>query len=1017
MSTVYELLPPGGLDQSIVLAVLVGVWVALLFTETLGWVFVGLVVPGYLASVLVVQPTTAAVIVAESVVTYGVARALAYALAPTAVWAPFFGRDRFFLIVVASVLVRQHDQLWLLPELATWFEDQLALSLPPVREFYSIGLVLVPLTANLLWKPGALRGLGQLTVVTGLTYLALSGVLLEYTNLSLSSFELLYEDTALDFLGNAKSYVLLLTTAAVAARFNLRYGWDFGGILVPALLGLLWFTPTEMVITVGEALVLWMATLAVLRFTPLGRWNLEGPRKIALVFTLSVVLKWLLSLGVGDRLIGLRPRDLFGFGYLLSSLLALRMLQKKSARKVLLPTLVTALCGWLLGSVIGFFLDLVAPLVTTPPAGPQVASQRLLRSPLGAMALARVQAELAPPDPPALPSAVRVQHADAWAAIAAWTLAPDEDREHTAREVALRADLVIVPLAESGGPRRGYAVLGAERGGATGQGLGVVWPGAPGLVIVVPRPVSEAPAAEVAALLASAIDARAVLVAERDLRRVDDDRLARARERLAPGGDLELRGDSSALRGRPVLHVEKELPANLDLRALGPEPPQLEWSEPPALEGLEWGRGERVVLRVHPDDLRAVLAAAGPGRRSAPALLPWLGARERGPVLRPLGPAAAPSSAELVFLERRVAAPLLAGATGESLAIAGRMAGLIDHVVWDIQTCGVGPCRALTESSRPLAAGWGTLVVAAGASGLVVEAPHAADEPGTGRLAAELWAASGGRALVIGGAAAALGPHAPVQALHQAAVSARPGAAVVQIRGLGARARISDAVVVGLGQPVLDPRELPPVFSDLFLPEGPLGWVPARTLADGSPELAPLAGSGNAQLEFAAALAGAPAAVLWFPPALRRAYAPHDPCAELARLAMLELTTPGCVPTDEVAALATTARANPMSAPDEVDEAEGMGFEAALERVERYADNGDLHLLRSVTAAGWSLRAGLGQTTGRAFVVLARRRGARALVWLGPAVGGRELLKGSPLRWHRSLWSRARSQILGEVAK
>jgi hypothetical protein len=101
-----------------VLAVLLGVWVTLLFTETLGWVFVGLVVPGYLASVLVVQPTTAAVIVAEALVTYWLARGLAYGLAPTRVWQPFFGRDRFFLIVVASVLVRQHDQLWLLPALS-----------------------------------------------------------------------------------------------------------------------------------------------------------------------------------------------------------------------------------------------------------------------------------------------------------------------------------------------------------------------------------------------------------------------------------------------------------------------------------------------------------------------------------------------------------------------------------------------------------------------------------------------------------------------------------------------------------------------------------------------------------------------------------------------------------------------------------------------------------------------------------------------------------------------------------
>ena len=38
-------------------------------------------------------------------------------------------------------------------------------------------------------------------------------------------------------------------------------------------------------------------------------------------------------------------------------------------------------------------------------------------------------------------------------------------------------------------------------------------------------------------------------------------------------------------------------------------PPRLEWSEPPALDGAPWGSGARLVLRVHPDDLRAALAA------------------------------------------------------------------------------------------------------------------------------------------------------------------------------------------------------------------------------------------------------------------------------------------------------------------------------------------------------------------------------------------------------------------------
>ena len=1055
MNAVYQVFPAGGLDQSIVLAVLVGVWVTLLFTETLGWVFVGLVVPGYLASVLVVQPTAAAIIVAEGLATYMLARGLAYGLAPTRVWQPFFGRDRFFLIVVASVLIRQHDQLWLLPAMSSWLESQVGAPLPPVREFYSIGLVLVPLLANLLWKPGVVRGMTQLGVVTGVTYVVLTQVLLAHTNLSLSSFELLYEDTAVDFLGNAKAYVLLLTTAAVAARFNLRYGWDFGGILVPALLGLLWFTPGELVITLIEALVLWGVVIALLRHTPLGRFNLEGARKVALVFTVSVALKWILSLAVVAALVGVRPRDMFGFGYLLTSLLALRMLARKSARKVLLPTLVTALCGWALGSVLGFMLDLIAPVTASPPQGPEVSSQRLLRTPLGALGLARVQAELAAPEQAALPAGLRDAHAQAWTAVAGWSLTAQADGR--AIEPALHdADLVLVPLRGEDGPRASFAVLGAERGGARGQGVAVVWPGAGGPVIGVPRPVSGAPAAEAAAVLARTIDARAVLVAERDERprSAGDDRYARALERLAPEGHLELHADTRAGLGEPVLHVERALPDNLELKALG-EAPRLEWTAPPGHRGEAWGTGARLVLRVHPRDLERLIAADAAPRRVAPALLPWLGARERTPSLRPLARAEPPSGAELVFLERRVAQPLIEGVEGDGLRVAGRMAALLDHEIWDIERCGrSGPCRALGERWRSTAAGWATLVVGGGAPGLVVEAPQVSDEPGTGRLAAELWLASGGKALVLGGGAPQLGPHAPVQAIHQAALAGGAASAgerrslVLQVRGTRAERQAQGELVIGLGQPALDAPPLSPVLEDMFAPGGALAWVPARRLADGSPELAGLAGAGNVQLEFATALAGIPAAALWFPPALRRAYAPHDPCAELARLAQIGLVDDGCTPVDE---LGTRAWAEPGAG---AGARRVIDFGEALVRVERYADNGDLHLLLGVVASGHALKAGLGQTTGRGFLVLEERappearpepartgragrksklavktgssghmdmaeetasveapRG-RALVWLGPALGGRGRADDEAAA-RGLLWQRTRGLVIG----
>ena len=51
-----------------------------------------------------------------------------------------------------------------------------------------------------------------------LTYLVLQLILLPATNLSFSSLELTYEDVAQSFLSSPKAYILLLTTALVAAH-------------------------------------------------------------------------------------------------------------------------------------------------------------------------------------------------------------------------------------------------------------------------------------------------------------------------------------------------------------------------------------------------------------------------------------------------------------------------------------------------------------------------------------------------------------------------------------------------------------------------------------------------------------------------------------------------------------------------------------------------------------------------------------------------------------------------------
>ena len=56
-----KIFPAYGLENSLLTAILVGLYIRFFFNEWLGWVFSGLVVPGYLACIVLLRPASAAV--------------------------------------------------------------------------------------------------------------------------------------------------------------------------------------------------------------------------------------------------------------------------------------------------------------------------------------------------------------------------------------------------------------------------------------------------------------------------------------------------------------------------------------------------------------------------------------------------------------------------------------------------------------------------------------------------------------------------------------------------------------------------------------------------------------------------------------------------------------------------------------------------------------------------------------------------------------------------------------------
>lgn len=355
-----ELFPTSVLDTSILTAVLVGMLLVWFFQEWLGWGFTGLVVPGYLASVFLIQPLTGAVMVVEGVATWLVLVALSDALPRWWPWSPLFGRDRFFLALLASVGVRLAMEGALFPLLAERFQLRIA------AELHSMGLVVVPLMAYAIWRNGPVRALPRLGVPLLITWLLLDRVLLQFTNLSLGSFELTYEDLALDFVSSPRAYILLLCGAWLGSVTNLRYGWDFGGIIVPGLLAICWLQPERLLATVCEGLIIAMVLRATLKLPALREMNLAGGRLLVLAMLVAYLLKFLLGHLLGAGWPGLRLRQLFGFGYLLPALIALRMVLSGDPFRTIVPALTTSLGGFVLGTSLAWGLAMTFPMQVEP---------------------------------------------------------------------------------------------------------------------------------------------------------------------------------------------------------------------------------------------------------------------------------------------------------------------------------------------------------------------------------------------------------------------------------------------------------------------------------------------------------------------------------------------------------------------------------------------------------------------------------------------------------------------------
>ena len=316
----------------------------------------GLVVPGYLVPLMLIKPWAAGVVLGESFITYFLVWLISEYLSRWASWCNFFGRDRFFALILCSIVVRLVFDGWLLPIAGEWVNQRWHIAFDYRNQLHSFGLIIIALVANQFWKTGFLKGLIPLTVTLVLTFVIVRYGLMELTNFDLSNISYLYEDMATSLLATPKAYIILVSTAFLASRMNLHYGWDFNGILIPSLLALQWYQPIKILATLIESgIILFIATV-VLRMPWFNQITIEGARKLLLFFNISFIYKIALGYFVLAFFPELKVSDYFGFGYLLSSLMAVRIHDQAILARLTRSTLQTSLTAVFGASLIGFTL-------------------------------------------------------------------------------------------------------------------------------------------------------------------------------------------------------------------------------------------------------------------------------------------------------------------------------------------------------------------------------------------------------------------------------------------------------------------------------------------------------------------------------------------------------------------------------------------------------------------------------------------------------------------------------------
>src|SRR3990167_6421851 len=121
-NSILPIFPEGELSTSLICTVGIGVLVTAFFNLRFGWLLSGLIVPGYLAPIIFTSPLAGLIIISQGIVTYLLAAFVSRIGVQWNLWSEFFGRDRFFIIILFSAFIKVFFDFFLLPVTGNFIE-------------------------------------------------------------------------------------------------------------------------------------------------------------------------------------------------------------------------------------------------------------------------------------------------------------------------------------------------------------------------------------------------------------------------------------------------------------------------------------------------------------------------------------------------------------------------------------------------------------------------------------------------------------------------------------------------------------------------------------------------------------------------------------------------------------------------------------------------------------------------------------------------------------------------------